>query len=67
MIVRHRSEKSLTRLDEGGLEHVRQQGEDRVQRREVLLLLGLAVFDAGEELSEDGEIQDEGSGKERIL
>jgi hypothetical protein len=61
----------LTRLDEGRLEHVGEKGENRVEGRKVFLLCGvggdLAVLNSGEEFSEDRQIQDERSCKQRIL
>ncbi len=57
----------LTRLDEGRLEHVGEQGQDGVQGREVLLLTDLAVLDAREELAQDSQIQDQGSSEEGVL
>jgi len=67
MIGENIGEEGLTRLDEGSLEHVGEEGEHRVQRRKVLLLTGLAVLDTSQELSEDSQIQDERSSQERIL
>lgn len=59
-----------TRLDERGLEHVRQQAQHGVQRFE----LGLAgiraagtVLDTSEKLGEDGQVEDQGSGEEGVL
>ena len=57
----------LTRLDEGRLEHVGEQGQDGVEGSEVLLLTDLAVLDAGEELAQDSQVQDQGSGEEGVL
>ena len=61
----------LTRLDEGRLEHVGEKGENRVERRKVFLLCGvagnLAVLNSGEEFSEDCQVQDERSREQRIL
>lgn len=57
----------LTRLDEGRLEHVGEQGEHGVEGSEILLLADLAVFDAGEELAENGQVQDQGSSEEGVL
>lgn len=53
-------------LDEGRFEHVREERQDGVERRE----LGCAhflVLHAAQELGEDGQVEDEGSGEERIL
>lgn len=57
----------LTRLDEGRLEHVGKQGEHGVEGSEILLLADLAVLDAGEELAENGQVQDQGSSEEGVL
>ena len=59
--------EELTRLDEGSLEHVGQEGEHRVQRRKGLLLTGLAVLNTSQELSEDSQIQDKRGSQEGIL
>ena len=56
-----------TRLDERSLKHVRQQGKDGVEWGEVGRRGGITVLDAGEELSQDGQIQDERGSQERIL
>jgi len=55
-------------LDERSLQHVAQKGEDRVEG----IKLGLAssdilVLDSGQELSEDGKVEDQRSGQERVL
>lgn len=66
-----RGDEKLTRLDKRSLQHVREEGEDRVERRKVLLLSGVAgdfaVLNSGEEFSEDGQIQDEWRGEEGVL
>ena len=56
-----------TRLDEGSLEHVREKREDAVQRLELGVLGDAAVGDASEELGQDGQVEDEGSGEEGVL
>ena len=56
-----------TRLDEGRLEHVREKGEDRVQRRKLLLLANFAVLDAGQEFGKNSQVQNERGGKKGIL
>ena len=58
---------TLTRLDERGLEHVRQEREHGVERLEVTARGRLAVLDAGEEFSEDREVEDEGRREQRVL
>jgi hypothetical protein len=61
-------EGKRTRLDEGRLEHVGEEGQHRVKRRKVLLLAtDLAVLDASEELGEDGQVEDERGGEEGVL
>ena len=60
-------ESTLTRLDERGLEHVRQEREHGVERLEVTARGRLAVLDAGEEFSEDREVEDEGRREQRVL
>ena len=66
-----RRDGKLTRLDERSLQHVGEEGEDRVERRKVLLLSGVAgdfaVLNSGEEFSEYGQIQDEWRGEEGVL
>ncbi len=64
-------QKSLTTtkptgLDERRLEHVREQREDAVERLE-LASLGLAVLDAGEELRENSQVEDQRRSKQGIL
>lgn len=56
-------------LDKGRFEHVRQEGQDRVERLELCvgIDIGLSVGDTGEKLGEDGEIEDEGSGEEGVF
>jgi hypothetical protein len=59
-----------TRLDERGLEHVREEGEHWVERRKVLpgALGGEgAVLDTREQFGEDRQIEDERGREERIL
>jgi hypothetical protein len=53
-------------LDERRLEHVRQEREHRVQLLE-LARARRADLDAREELSEDGEVEDERGRKKRVL
>ena len=55
-----------TRLDERGLEHVGQQGEDRVEGSKLCLAL-LAVLDTSQELGENTEIKNQRSSKQRVL
>lgn len=59
--------KQLTRLNQRCLQHVGKQGQDRVQGLELAAFGSLAVLDTSEELSEDGQIQDQGSGEKRVL
>ena len=54
-------------LDERRLEHVREEGEDRVERLEVLARRRVAVLDAREQLREDREVEDERRREQRIL
>lgn len=59
-----------TRLDERGLEHVREQAQYGVKRLEIALAgVGAAgtVLDTSKELGEDGQVQDQGSGEEGVL
>jgi hypothetical protein len=53
-------------LDERGLEHVAQERQHRVERLELGLSLA-AVRDAGEQLGEDGEVENERRGEEGVL
>lgn len=58
------------RLDERRLEHVREQAEDWVERLEVrgrAGVVGGAVLDAGEQLGEDRQVEDERRREERVL
>lgn len=54
-------------LDEGRLEHVGQEREDGVERLVLGFLVGGAVLNAGEELGEDGQVEDEWRGEERVF
>lgn len=58
--------KGRTGLDERRLEHVREEGQDRVQRLE-LVRVGFAVLNTGQELRQDREINDERRRKKRVL
>lgn len=57
------------RLDEWGLEHVREEREDAVQRLElwVLVVAHFTVGNASEELGEDGQVEDERGSEKRVL
>jgi len=67
MIGHTMKQGELTRLDEGSLEHVGEEGEHRIQGREVLSLTDLAVLNTSQELSEDSQIQDERRSQEGVL
>ena len=54
-------------LDERHLEHVREQGEDPVERLEVHACGRVAVLDARQELGEDREVEDERRREQRVL
>lgn len=56
-----------TWLDKRGFEHVGQQGQDGVERLELVALVDLAVLNARQKLGQHSEVQDEGSGKKRVL
>ena len=58
--------RSTTTKEGTHLEHVGQETEDRVEALELLLLVG-AVGDAGKQLGEKAEIDDEGGSEERVL
>ena len=74
-----RVDNIVARLDQGSLEHVREQGEDRVEGLEGNLLLGRDVLDARvagrqgtvgdtrHQLGQDGQIKDEGRSQKRVL
>ena len=55
------------RLDERSLKHVRQEREHGVERLEVTARGRLAVLDAGEELGDDREVENEGRREQRVL
>lgn len=52
--------------DHGGLEHVGEDGEDRVEGGILGHVLGL-VLNTSHELGQDDQIQDQGRGQERVL
>ena len=54
-------------LDERRLEHVRQEREHRVQRRELARGGRVAVLDAREQLREDRQVEDERRREKGVL
>lgn len=52
--------------DEGSLEHRAEQAQDAVHLAKLALAVG-AVLDPGEELGQDGEVEDERGREERVL
>ena len=54
-------------LDERRLEHVRQEREHRVQRRELARGGRIAVLDAREQLREDRQVEDERRREQGVL
>lgn len=56
----------VTRLDERRLEHVGEKREDWVERLELLLSNG-TIDDACHKLGEDGEVENERRGQERVF
>jgi hypothetical protein len=56
-----------TGFDERSFEHVREERKYRVQRRKVFLLADFAIFNTSQEFGENGQIQDQRSGKKRVL
>jgi hypothetical protein len=55
-----------TWLNQWSLAHIGEEGEHRVEGREFPLRTG-AVLDAGEQLGEDGQVQNEGRRQKRVL
>lgn len=52
-------------LDQGSLEHVAEQGHDRI---DVVKVLAIGrVLDSGHQLAQDGKIKDDGSSQQRVL
>ena len=56
-----------TRLDKRSLQHVGEQRKNRIERLELVGCGGVTVLDTGEQLGEDGQVEDEGSSQERVL
>jgi hypothetical protein len=56
----------VSRLDERSLEHVAEQTEDRIQGL-VIGVLGAFVRHSGEQLREDGQVEDERRGEEGVF
>ena len=56
-----------TRLDKRSLQHVGKQRKDRVEWLELGRRRGITILDTGEQLGEDGQVEDERSSQERVL
>jgi hypothetical protein len=58
---------STHRLDQRSFEHETQQRQDRVQLVEFRVYTNLSVLDPGQQLGQDGQIEDERSREQRIF